>query len=181
MFPAYFGESSAEFSLYLFQKSEEDFVWSWRFIANCMEGPEPVQILSTWKHWCTEFIVCLDKSRDTLWVWKCLWEVRLTSLSLILEGAAQNGWVRIQHTAEKSLWLLLRNFCFKRHIYTGWEGWLHYFLFICPWTNSLMLAINLVAGVPQEKNLRYPETDFSEYFLTMPEVSYTHTHHFLSV
>lgn len=180
MFPAYFGGSSAEFSLYLFQKSEIDFVRSWRFIANRMEGPEPVQILSTWKHWCTEFIECLNKSRDALWVWKCLWEVRLTILSLILEGAAQNGWVRVEHIAEKSLWLLLSNFCL-RGTSIQVDGWLHYFLFIWAWTDSLILAINLVAGVPQEKNLRYPETDFSECFLTMPEVSYTHIHHLLSV
>lgn len=37
-----------------------------------------------------------------------------------------------------------------------------------------MLAIEfnlVVAGVPQDKNLSYPETDFSECFLTMQKSS----------
>lgn len=55
-------------------------------------------------------------------------------------------------------------------------GCITFCLIFCTWTNSLMLAIEfnlVVARVPQEKNLRYPETDFSDYFLTMPEASYT--------
>jgi len=49
IFSAYFGRCSAEFSLYSFQKFEINFVWSWRFIVSFMEGPEPMQIRSTWK------------------------------------------------------------------------------------------------------------------------------------
>lgn len=42
---AYFSRGSAEFSLYSFQKFEINFVWSWRFIASFVEGPELMQDL----------------------------------------------------------------------------------------------------------------------------------------